>query len=283
MRNKNKTRIVTSMQFEGIAMDGGFVFSAYCSETQILSVYSVKMQQFLASQGVAELTPCEGFNAYFLRMSDMQSSKVKVTSYADGTLEIVIDSAESVTKVAKLVAGMLSNYSNFAGLDFVILNYRNVRLKIAKDTGRKNIIAMIRKAMATPEYQNGNNEVAVDFTLQSVPAEAEKVEFVEIPDWHLPRKVLLFKSRETGKNLYLGGIKDGVITPDFTNGSEISKLIQETKKIFRPVSNLYGIKGVELQMNHFEYRMDKDSDVGKIYALFQRAMWIDTEMMFQNF
>lgn len=279
MRNRNKIRIVTVMEFEGIAMDGGFVFTACCSESQIFSLYSVKMQKFLAAHNVEELVPYAGFNAYFLEVSGMQSSKVKVISYADGTLEVEFDSAESIPKVAKLVAGMLSKYSNFAGLDAVILNYRGICLKIVKDTGRKNIIAMIKRAMATSKYQSSNHDGVVDFTLVGVPKDVEKVDFVEIPDWNVTRKVLLFKSRETGKNLYLAEIKDGVITPDFTNGSKISELIQETKKVFKPVSNLYGIKGVELQMNHFEYRMKKGSDVGKIYALFQRAMWVDTAMM----
>lgn len=261
---KNRTRKeVTIIEFEGITKGAEFVFSASCGS----------MKELQKSR-VTAWKDDERISVHRLRLG--KKIPLKVVCYAAGVLEIAIDFKESISTVATIAAGIFSKYSNFSGLDLLVVNYRDVCLKVGRNTGRKDIISMLMKEMSIPEYQKGNHNVAVDTAVQPVPEETTKFDFVEIPSWHLDPKVLHFKNTETRKSIYIAEIKNGIITPYFSAGLSVALIIEGMKKLFKPIFNMYGIKGIELRLNHFEYRMDKDSDVGKIYHLFKRAMGMDT-------
>lgn len=270
MRNRGRKE-VTIINFEGITKEAEFVFSAVCAnkkKSEKSRLTAIKANEVIS------------FKINRLRFSE--GIPLKVVSYVDGVLEIEIDFKESVSTVALVAAGIFSKCSNFSRLDLLVVNYRDICLKVGSNTGRKDIISMLMKEMSIPEYQKGNHNVAVDTAVQPVPEEATRFDFVEIPSWHLDPKVLRFKNTGTGKAVYIAEIKNGVITPDFSAGESVAMLIESMKKLFKPVSNMYGIKGIELQINHFEYRMDKDSDVGQIYHLFIIANRMDTNLSFRE-
>ena len=118
------------IHFEGVAADGGLVFEA------------------------SVLLPKIG--------SNWMKTAFKAIAYANRVMEIAIDYTESVSRVAELISRMFSRKSNFANLDSVILNYRNIRLQVKNTSGRKDIICMLMKAMAILGYKDGNNDVSVD-------------------------------------------------------------------------------------------------------------------------
>ena len=122
---RNGRKEITMIRFEGVTLDGGFVF-----------------------------LPNIGGN--------WMETAFKATAYADGVMEIAIDCTETISRVTELVSGMFSTKSNFINLDSVILNYRNIRLQIGRSTGRKDIICMLMKAMSVSDYKDSDNEVFVD-------------------------------------------------------------------------------------------------------------------------
>lgn len=272
MKKSKLRREITFLFYEGVALDGNLVFSATCADRKQIVMQETKistqMDEMLISQQASVKT---------------MTIQMKVISYLDGVLEVLVAPETDIATVAATIAGTFSRESNFIGLDFLILNYRGISLKIGKTTGRKSIIAMIMKALSK---KGSVQQEKVDFTLQTLPDDVEKFVFERIPnEWYYGgKKFLRFKVGR--KILDIAEIKDGVITPEFSEGPKISDIIMGMKKLFLPVSNLYGIQAIELQMNHFEYRMDKDSDVGKIYALFKRAIWINMRLdirLFERF
>ncbi len=248
MRSNGRNE-VTMSNFKGIAADGGFIFEA------------------------AVFTPNIGFN--------WTETAFKVTAYADGVMEIAIDYTESIAKVAELVSGLFSKKSNFANLDSVILNYRNIRLQVGKTTGRKNIICMIMKAMSMPDYKGSDNNVSVDTqTCQKHnplrdsdkpnmhnEVYANSFRFDGIFNW---KKSLWFRNHDTRENILISSIKDGIVTIECTIGGLISDFAAELRKFFVPYSNFYGVKALEIEFNQFSMRVD-EQNIDQILYLYQRS------------
>lgn len=246
---KNGRKEVTMIHFEGVASDGGLVFNA------------------------AVFSPDIGGN--------WTQTALKVTSYVEGVMEIAIDCMESIPRVAELVSGMFSRKSNFANLDSVILNYRNICLQVGKNTGRKNIICMIMKAMSMPGYKNISNDINVDTQIcqKHIPLRdsdklnmryemyANSFRFREIFEYG---KNLWFKNPVTMESIIISSIKDGVVTVESTAGSFLSDFVAELKKFFVPYSNFYGIKALEVEFNEFSIKVD-DQNVGQILSLYERS------------
>lgn len=246
---RNGRKEVTMVRFEGVAADGGFVFKA------------------------AVFLPNIGGN--------WKETAFKTIAYVDGVMEIAIDYTESISRVAELVSGIFSKKSNFANLDSVVLNYRNIRLRVGKNTGRKDIICMLMKAMAMPSYKDGNNDVSVDTqTCQkliplrdsdflNMPYETytNSFRFDEITEWG---KDLWFRNPYTRDSMIVSLLKDGVATVDSVAGDTISEFVSELRKFFVPYSNFYGVKAVEVEFNQFAIRVD-EQNVDQILYLYQRS------------
>ena len=228
---RNGRKEVTMICFEGVAADGGFVFRTF------------------------ELFPNIGNNK--------TKTAFKMTAYADGVIEIAIDCTESIPRVAELVSGMFSRKSNFANLDSVILNYRNIRLQIGRSTGRKDIICMLIKAMSASDYKNGNNDVFVDTQTcqkENPLRDSDRLNmryniynnsfwFDEIVKWS---KNLWFKNTDARETILISSIKDGIV------------------KFFVPYSNFYGVKAIEVRFYQFSIRIDEQNS-DRILYLYKRS------------
>ena len=249
MKKRNGRKEVTRSSFKGVAVDGGFVFEACV------------------------------FHSYL--GTNRKETEFKVTSYSDGVMEIYIDYTENISRVAELISGMFSSESNFTNLDYAILNYHNIRLKIVRDTGRKNIICMLMKEMSKSEYKNGNNEVSVDTQIcQKLnplrnsdkskmwnEAYTNSFRLVEIAGWS---KDLWFVDSLTRESLIITSLKDGIITIDCMAGDTILDFVKILKSVFVPYSNLYGIKAIEVAFNEFSIKVD-DHNVDSILYLYKRS------------
>lgn len=246
---KNGRKEVTFVNFDGVAVDGGFVFKA--------SVFS----------------PSIGGN--------WTETPLKVSSYSDGVMEIAIDYTESIQRVAELIFGMFSKKSNFANLDSVILNYRNIRLQVGKTTGKKDIISMMMKAMSMPGYRDGDNDVTVDthtcrthVPLRNSDKANMRYEiytnsflFDEIYKWG---KSLWFRNPDTRSSMIITSLKDGIVTVDSVAGGLISDFVAELRKFFVPYSNFYGVKALEVEFNQFSIRVD-EQNTDRILYLYKRS------------
>lgn len=251
---------ITVSRFIGVASDGGFVFMA---------------RVYLPDRG----------------NDGVDDTPFKVLSYQKGIMEIAFDYGEGISRVAQVVAGMFSKKSNFANLDCVILNYNNICLQIGKNTGKKDIICMMMKAMSMPKYKDANNDVFVDIGI------CQKMSPLKDSDkQNLEEKFYLnnFKFREifgydkniwfknpyiTSPTIMISSIKDGIVAVDVIVGTSISKFIAELKKFFVPYSNLYGIKAVEIEINHISIRID-ERNIGKVLDLYHKG--IEIESYFSN-
>lgn len=246
---KNGRKEVTMIGFEGVAVDGGFVFKA---------------SVFLPNIG-----------------GNWTETAFKTTAYEDGVMEIAIDCTETIPRVAELVSGMFSRKSNFTNLDSVILNYRNICLHIGRSTGRKDIICMLMKAMAASDYKDGDNEVSVDTQTcqkRNPLRDSDKsnmryeiytnfFRFDEIVEWS---KSLWFRNPCTRDSMIITSLKDGIITVDCIAGGTISGFVAELKKFFVPYSNFYGVKAIEVEFNQFSIRVD-EQNVDRILYLYKRS------------
>lgn len=246
---RNGRKEVTMIRFGGVAADGGFVFKA------------------------AVFSPNVGGN--------WTETAFKATAYADGVMKIAIDYAESISRVAELVSGMFSKKSNFANLNSVILNYRNIRLQVGKSTGRKDIICMLMKAMSIPNYKDGDNDVSVDIQtcqkrnpLRNSDRQNMRYEiytnsfsFDEIFKWG---KSLWFRNPVTRESIIISSIKDGIVTVYSAAGDLISDFVAELRKFFVPYSNFYGVKAVEVEFNQFSIRVD-EQNCDRILYLYERS------------
>ena len=245
---KERNEVTTMIQFDGVAKDGGFVFYATVSSL------------------MKGLTTMMSF---------------KVIAYEDGVMEIAMDYKETIPRVAELVAAMFSKKSSFRNLETIILNYRNINLKIGKNTGRKNVICMLQKAMSTPYYKKRNNEVSVDIqTCQKrIPLRKSDIHNIKkinnnnffvfdvICGW---RKSLWFINPYTKENIIIQSIKDGTITIEGITYNNIKEFVANLKKIFVPYSNFYGVKAVELNFNEFCIRVD-EHNIDRILYLYKKS------------
>lgn len=246
---RNERKEVTMIRFEGVATDGGFVFEA---------------SVFLPKIGIYWTT-----------------TAFKAIAYADGVMEIALDYKEGIHEVAELVSGMFSRKSHFANLDSVILNYRNIRLQVGKNTGRKDIVCMLMKAMSIPGYKDGDNDVSVDTQTcqKNIPLRdsdkynmryeiyTNSFRFDEIPEW---RKDLWFRNLDTRRGIIISSIKDGIVKVETIAGDFISDFVAELKKFFVPYSNFYGVKALEVEFNEFSIRVD-EQNVDSILYLYERS------------
>lgn len=237
------------IMFEGVTVNGDFIFNA---------------SVFFPSIG-----------------DDWKQTAFKVIAYEDGVIEIAVDCAESISRVAELVSGMFSRKSNFSNLDSVILNYCNIRLQIGRSTGRKNIICMVMKEMSTSDYRNSDNEVFVDIRicqkqnpLKDLDGTNMKYElynnsfyFDEIVEWS---KSLWFRSIGTGKCMCITSLKKGIATVEGMPGVSISEFVSELRKFFIPYSNFYGIRAIEVEFNQFSIKID-EQNAGRIMSLYRRS------------
>ena len=241
---RNGRKEITMIRFEGVTLDGGFVF-----------------------------LPNIGGN--------WMETAFKATAYADGVMEIAIDCTETISRVTELVSGMFSTKSNFINLDSVILNYRNIRLQIGRSTGRKDIICMLMKAMSVSDYKDSDNEVFVDTQIcqkRNPLRDSDKSNmryeiytnsfcFDEIYKW---KKSLWFSNSYTRKGIIISSIKDGIVTVKSIGSGTISGFVAELRKFFIPYSNFYGIKAIEVEFNQFSIRVD-DRNVDRILYLYERS------------
>lgn len=246
---RNGRKEVTMISFNGVAVDGGFVFKA---------------SVFLSSIG-----------------GNWTETAFKATAYADGVMEIAIDCTETIQRVAELVSGMFSRKSNFTNLDSVILNYRNIRLQIGKSTGRKDIICMLMKAMSASDYKDGDNEVSVDTQTcqkRNLLRDSDRpnmryeiytnfFHFDEIFKWG---KSLWFRNPDTRESIIISSIKDGIVTVESSASDLISDFVAELKKFFVPYSNFYGVKALEVEFNQFSIRVD-EQNTDRILYLYKRS------------
>lgn len=246
---KNGRKEVTFFKFDGVAVDGGFVFYA---------------------------------NVFFPNIGgNWTKTPLKVSSYSDGVMEIAIDYTESIQRVAKLISGMFSKKNNFASLDSVILNYRNIRLQVGKTTGKKDIISMIMKAMSMPGYKNSDNDVTVDTQIcrAFVPLRnSDKADmwykfstnsfyFNEMFTWG---KTLGFSNFNKRNDIFITSLKDGIVTVDSGSDFLVSKFVAKLRNFFVPYSNFYGVKALEVEINQFSIRVD-EQNVDRILYLYQRS------------
>ena len=109
MRKNGRKEItyIFSNGFKGVTSDGGLVFDA--------DVYLPNLK----------------------KESNWVETEFKLMTYENGIMEIAIDSEKTISIVVSLVCGIFSKSSNLNEVDSVIFNYRNVRLQIWKNTGRK--------------------------------------------------------------------------------------------------------------------------------------------------
>ena len=246
---KNGRKEITMIRFEGVATDGGFIFEA----SMLLSNIE----------------------------SNMTKTTFKAIAYADGVMEIAIDYSESISKVAELVSGMFSRKSNFANLDSVILNYRNIRLQINNTTGRKDIICMLMKAMAMPGYKDCDNNISIDTqTCQKInPLRDSDIPNMQyeiyansflFDEIYKCGKILWFANPHTGQSILISSIKDGIVTVDGIVGDLISDFVEKLRKFFVPYSNFYGVKAIEFKFNDFSIKVD-EQNVNKILYLYKRS------------
>lgn len=249
---KKGRKELTMVDFRGVSADGGFVFRAFS----------------------------------FPDGSMWKSVLVKLTAYAKGIAEIAISCEETPQRVAQVVAGMFASQSHFANFDLVILNYRNVRLEISKSVGRKDIFSMLMKAMSTPEYRSNDNEVVVDMQVcrQVQPLKEsdswELYGFINLNSFHFDEvfkwcKGLCFRNLFTDEHIEISYIKEGIVTVEPRLGSSITKFVEDLQCFFVPYSNLYGVKAIEVEFNHFSMRVD-EQNAGRVLEYFDRACAISS-------
>lgn len=246
---RNGRKEVALVSFDGVTEDGGFVFMA--------SVFVLNKRW------------------------NRTETEFKTLAYENGVMEIAVDWKETIPHVAQLVAGMFSRKSNFGNLAFLILNYRNTCFRIGRNTGRKDIICMLMKAMSEPNYKNEANVVFVDTqTCQRLSplrvSDRRNMQyefytnsfcFDEILKWG---KSLLFMNSNTMERIAISAMRDGIVTVESSAGSLISDFVAELKKFFVPYSNFYGVKALEVNFNQFSTRVD-EQNIDKILYLYKKS------------
>ena len=254
---RNGRKEVTLTCFDGISADGGFVFDSCVLFPSLNKEWEKPMR----------------FN---------------VPSYSNGVMEVSIDYTESIPRVAELISGLFSTESTFTNLDSVILNYRNIRLRIGKDTGRKNIICMLMKAMSTSDYKNSNNEISVDTQIcqkRDPLRNSDKLNILyevsnnsfNFDEIFKYSKELQFRNDRTGDSIVITSLKDGIITINPLPGNSIIDFVKLLRNFFVPYSNFYGIKAIEVEFNQFSIRVD-DQNVDRILYLYEKSSDMSYEL-----
>ena len=205
----------------------------------------------------------------------------QVLSYQDGIMEIVIDSAESISKVAEFISGMFSKKSNLYGLDFVICHYRHIHLRISKHTGRKNIISMLIKALITSSYDASGAFYTIDAQICQIDYplrnsddlryEVHKNSF-QFDELSCFQKDLWFIHYDSGNIIRIPSIQNGIISINFSAGNLIPDLLAQLKMFFTPYSNFYGVKAIEnVELNEFTICVDSQN-VDNLFYLFNLGL-----------
>lgn len=240
---------ITMGRFYGVSADGGLVFNA--------SVFLFK----------------KGWNRTEIAF--------KITSYATGIMEIAVDWREKISDIAGLVSGMFSEKGNFKNVDSVIVKYRNIRLCVNGNTGKKNIVCMLMKAISVADCKNGDNKISVDTQICQVryPLRASDTtnmflktctnyfRFDEILKYG---KSMWFRNPITEEVIAISSIKDGIVTVESIASDLICDFATKIKKFFHPYSNFYGIKAVEIEINEFQISVD-EQNMDRILYLYQRS------------
>lgn len=229
------------LHFHGVSKDGGFVFKAY-------------------------------------HFPSGKVTYVKMTSYDDGKAEIAIDCSVEPAIVAEVAAGMFAKQSNVCQMDYIVIKYKNISLKVHKNIGRKDIYAMLMKAMSSTEYKATDNDVEVDTEVCCISYEKGEEIIPYYYDWQIQKKVedlpdyselltvfefddefastLCFRDFWKDQNILIKSLRDGIVEADALVGDEISSFISSLAKFFTPYADMYGIRAVDVSFNEFSMRID---------------------------
>ncbi len=249
---RRERKEVTFLQIKGVSEDGSFIYEVYAS------------------------------NLY---------TKIKLISYMNGTAEIAVETSVSISDLAKLASGIFSKHSNFFNVNSLVLNYRSIKLVVCKNNGRKDIISMLLKALSTSKSDNYSAISFIDMDVCSVKYDdnpsyfknTSKItlfapssiwikklysfDFEDILCWG---KNMFFSSQFTKDCFTLSSLKNGIVTVECLAGGSISNFLKILKNFFIPYSNMYGIKGIEVDFNGFSIHID-DRNIDKIYSLFHQS------------
>lgn len=255
MKKKEERNEIPRMLFEGVTADGEFVFTIF--------IYDMDLQKD---------------NSHWLY------EKLKVLRFSNGTMEIAIDSNTGSPKIARMISVLFGDRKS-NDLDFVILNYRNAKLKISKTTGLKDIISMLRKAKALEKKSDNGVLRTVDF--QTCRQESKisgcincttDDDFLKLITKHKitfndqdkSREYLWFSGETVIENYLITKIENGIVTLESTLGITINEFVKSLQEFFNPYSNFYGVKAVEVEVNNFSLRVDKCNSK-KVYDLYKKS------------
>lgn len=251
--SRKERKEVTLIDFNGVAADGGWIFKAITWDQLI----NIKRED-----GVMDF---------------------KVLKYKEKAMEIAIDCTNNIPRIAEVLSGMFSKESNFFGLEYVILNYCNNRLKICKSTGRKNIICMLRKAMALQLGNEESREVHVDTSIceKNFLLSDSQNEIKEAREncYKMDTKLgvshgIWLRNLEASKTLLIVSIEKECIEIEAIPGSFISEFVENIGRIFSPYCNLYGVKAVEIEFNGFMMKAD-EQNCYKVLDYYEKSCCID--------
>ncbi len=253
MKKKEERNEIQRMIFDGVTVEGEFVFT-------ILFIYDMDLQN---------------------DNSNWLYEKLKVLSFSNGTMEIVVDGNTGSPKIARMISVLFGDRKS-DDLDFVILNYRNAKLKINKTTGRKDIISMLRKAKALEKNSDNVDNTAVDFRIcmKEDPnsdncAEEEfwvlHVEHnISFKDQNKSRKYLWFSREAVDEDFLITKIENGIVTLESTLGTTVEEFVKHLKEFFNPYSNFYGVKAIEAEFGNFAIKVD-EYNFERVHELYNKS------------
>lgn len=254
MKKKEERNEIPRMLFEGVNVDGDFVFTIF--------IYDMDLQKD---------------NSHWLY------EKLKVLRFSNGTMEIAIDGNTGSPKIARMISVLFGDRKS-ENLDFVILNYRNTKLKISKTTGRKDIISMLRKAKALEKNSDNVDFKPVDFHTCRQDGQISgginctSEDFWELitknkitfNDQYKSKEYLWFSGENVNENYLITKIDKGIVTLESTLGITINEFAKSLQEFFNPYSNFYGVKAVEIEVNNFSMRVDRYNSK-KVCALYKKS------------
>ncbi len=213
------------------------------------------------------------FYAFFLNdvaKNEWIKTRFKVSNYENGIMEIQFKYQETIPRVAFVVSRIFCKGSAFYNLDFVILNYRNVKLKIGNNTGRKNIIHMLEKSMKKADITKTEidmetcwKERPLKEVLSQTDEETElvlknlyKIKCIEIID-----KQICFESSKGKKVINISSIKNGKVCMEIDiDDEDILELQNDIINIFvMPDAKFYGLTKFNLRVNYFQMEVDQEN------------------------
>lgn len=197
-------------------------------------------------------------------------TRFKVSNYEDGIMEMQFKHQETIPRVAFVVSRIFRKESAFCNLDFVILNYRNVKLKIGHNTGRKNIIHMLEKSMKKADATK--KEIDMETCWKERPAKEvisrtdEETELVLRNLYEIKRidgisKQMYFESAKGNKVIKISSIKNGKVSMEVDiDNEDILDLQNDIINIFAmPDARFYGLTKFNLRVNYFQMEVDKEN------------------------